>query len=145
MIVTIFRKAGYGTLSALLIFACLTTIGCPAEKETLWTAAANSPDGRWIASARTESISGPGTSAVLTGVYLQRANSSEPAERILGFGEGPDLMRPRLTWRSPSELDIFFTSPPNLTFQVVKYAGLDVVVRTQTGDVPSGTTDAHLP
>jgi hypothetical protein len=70
----------------------------------------------------------------LSGVYLQRASSSEEPFPVLAFGEGPSLMKPQLAWPAPNELDIRFYSEPHLDTQVVKYAGVTISVNVLNGD-----------
>jgi hypothetical protein len=97
-------------------------IGC-SRPETLWEAKVASPDGQWIASARTAAYGGGPIAAVLSSVYLQRAKSSDQPFPVLAFGEGPSLMKPQLRWLASDELEVSFRSEPHLDTQVVKYAG----------------------
>ena len=117
-------------LCLFLLAYCGLTAGCSQQKETLWSSDARSPDGHWLAEARTNDFSGPGTAAVYSVVNLRRTDSSFPPETILAFGENPvELQRPEMKWQSSGELDIVFTREPHLDTQVARYAGVDIVVR----------------
>jgi hypothetical protein len=113
--------------------AALALAGCGRSGETIWQIAAPSPDGTWIATGRADRHSGPGNAAIVTGVYLQRIHGSGGAEPVLSFFNDlpPDKGGISLTidWLTPSHLQITFNRHPDLYFQVVKYAGIDVSVR----------------
>ncbi len=107
--------------------------GCGRGGETIWSVAAPSPDGIWIATGRADRHSGPGNAAIVTGVYLQRIHDSGGAEPVLSFFNDlpPDKGGISLTidWLTPSHLKITFSRHPDLYLQVVKYAGIDISVR----------------
>jgi hypothetical protein len=64
---------------------CVLAISCQREGDTIWSAELRSPDGRWIASARTIENSGFGTGSIQTNVYLKRTSGSTSPETILSF------------------------------------------------------------
>src|SRR5216683_3591199 len=68
----------------IALLSCVLHLGCRAV-ETIWSAQAVSPDGYWLATAKTELHGGFGTAGVVTSVYLKRTNGSSPAVEILGF------------------------------------------------------------
>jgi hypothetical protein len=84
-------------ISLIIVAVCLLGFGC--EYSTVWKAEVRSPDGSWIASARTVQGGGPGTAHLDTIVYLQQINSSgtpfgTPLE-VLGFScENNSVPRP---------------------------------------------------
>jgi hypothetical protein len=111
--------------------------GCSSDQVTVWSTQAPSPDGQWIAIGRTDQYSGPGNAAIITGVYLRPASSSHPADPILHFEDnfppGKGGIELALAWLSPTHLQVTFSRRPNLSFQVVKFAGIEISVR----DLPS--------
>ena len=125
--------------SFVCVVAMLVPIfsGCSSDQVTVWSTQAPSPDGQWIAIGRTDQYSGPGNAASITGVYLRPAGSSHPADPILHFDDnfppGKGGIELTLVWLSPTHLQVTFSRHPNLNFQVVKYAGIDISVR----DLPS--------
>jgi hypothetical protein len=124
------------TLIGALFLSAGSLIGC-SRPETLWQAKLASPDGQWIASARTAAYGGGPTATVLSEVYLQRTKSSEQPFPVLAFGEGPSLMKPQFRWLAPHELEVSFRSEPHLDTQVVKYAGVNIVVKVRPSESTS--------
>ncbi len=71
-----------------VLAACALMCGCPEackEGGTTWTAEARSPDGLWLATARSQQWGGPGTAYDATTVYLKWVRGSQPPIQILGF------------------------------------------------------------
>jgi hypothetical protein len=119
----------------LLVLFCSWTLisGCGTDVRTVWSIQAPSPDGYWVASGRADQHSGPGNAAIVMGVYLRRANGSVPEEPVLNFfndlppgNGGISLM---MRWLTPTHLQVTFSRHPDLYFQVVKYAGIDISVQ----------------
>lgn len=109
-------------LIAAVLFTCS---GC--REPVTWSTESRSPDGTWIATAKTAEYSGFGTGAVETTVSIKRSNGSGSPERVLGFAEaGPD-MDLKLQWDAPSHLLVVYkANPAVLYFQVVKTSGVDI-------------------
>jgi hypothetical protein len=141
---TVIRKP----ISLIIVAACLLGIGC-VDSTTIWKAEVRSPDGSWIASARTVSGGGFGTGYLDTIVYLQQTNSSgtpfgTPLE-VLGFNCNNNLVSKTDTldnvanaggkidltmkWVTRSHLEVTYARNPDLYFQVVKAEGVDISVR----------------
>lgn len=127
------------TIPLIIIGVCVLMSGCH-DVATIWSAEARSPDGYWIASARTEQHGGPGTAGIITSVYLKRINVSQPPMEVLGFSCDGPASRPGGTinlvmkWVTPSRLEVTYDGHPNLYFQVVKVAGIDISVRDLSGE-----------
>jgi hypothetical protein len=80
-------------ISFVIVGACALASGCgPA---TIWSAQSRSPDGLWLASARTLENSGFGTGAFIAEVFLKRTNVSKPPQAILSFWHDPSLASPQ--------------------------------------------------
>src|SRR6266478_5616802 len=96
--------------------------GCGRGGETIWSVAAPSPDGIWIATGRADRHSGPGNAAIVAGVYLQRIHDSGGAEPVLSFFNDlpPEKGGISLTidWLKPSNLKVTFSRHPDLYLQV---------------------------
>jgi hypothetical protein len=121
--------------NALLIFTlcgCLSTVGCHKGVETIWTTQIRSPDGQWIANARTDQSSGFGTDGAITAVYLTPYNGSRPPVRILSLSQNQNaqtsLIDLKMTWKDSTHLDVTYKEHPNLDFQAVKYAGIEISI-----------------
>jgi hypothetical protein len=115
--------------SLLVIFVCAYGSGCE-DVATVWQAEARSPDGVWVAVAKTRQHGGPGTAGVETGVELERANHTGGKQIVLGFFHNPNNTDPRMllkmTWLSPTHLQVEYGNQATLTFEVVKYQGVDI-------------------
>ena len=93
-----------------------------------------SPDGRWLASARTTRWFGPGTPGEETNVYLKRASDPHPPERVLGFGHDAAASQAgtvhlTLKWVTPTHLEAVYDGHAAIDYQVVKHDGIDISVQ----------------
>lgn len=71
-------------LLVVAIFASLA--GCHASG-TIWAADVKSPNGLWLASARTVEYGGPGNAGLFTYVYLKPTSGSQSMVQILEFDD----------------------------------------------------------
>jgi hypothetical protein len=151
------RRTGRGTsrgsvtrkaIPLVAVALCVLGIACQ-DVYTVWTEEARSPDGLWIASARTEQHGGPGTAGIDTIVYLKWTRDSNPPQEVLGFACGGPVPRPfvldnkanaggtidlRMKWLTPRHLEVAYNSGEgSLYFQVVKTGGIDISVRDLSG------------
>lgn len=119
----------------LVVGVFASASGCgPA---TIWSAEARSPDGSWLARARTLENSGFGTGAFVTDVYLKRTDASKPPQAILSFWHDSSLASPQsgatinltMGWAAPTHLEVTYEGHADLSFEVVKYADIDISVR----------------
>jgi hypothetical protein len=119
------------------------TSGCRKGTETIWSAEAKSPDGQWLAKAQTDQRSGFGTDGAVTAVYLQPSNGARSPVQVLSFSQNQNaqtsLIDLKMNWIDETHLEVSYKEHPNLDFQAVKYAGIDISVR----DLSSGTTNAN--
>jgi hypothetical protein len=118
--------------SLLILVACFSVSGCH-RVSTIWSAEARSPDGHWLAIARTDQSIGPGTNFDVTVVYLKRTGDSQPPTQILFLihdeESGSDSIDLKMNWLMPSHLEVTYREHPTLDFQAVKCAGIDISVR----------------
>jgi hypothetical protein len=103
----------------------ITLVGCGPK--LVWSTTAVSPDGKWIAGARTQMWSGPGIGTVGSSVYLVRAHASDPRD-VVDYLEGAKSPRPQIEWRSANDLVVRVPSPADLNLQVVKFADIRISV-----------------
>src|SRR5260370_10484750 len=135
-------SATFKAIFGIVLGICLLEAGCAAP--TVWKQEVRSPDGSWIAIARTVQSGGYGTASIITSVSLKQATISQPPMEVLGFScEGP-VPRPyvhdnaaksggtislTMKWLTPSHLDLTYHGHADLYFQAVKYAGIEISVR----------------
>jgi hypothetical protein len=130
------RRDWSWVLSTIVVFlpVCglsLLLFGCNGPKKT-WSAESRSPDGKMIATAETIVASGIGTGDVGTRVYLNWSTGSQPETIIVAFAEGPDEPGGhdvRMTWLTPTHLEVSYGGHRALDFQAVKCHGIDISVR----------------
>ena len=119
-------------VSLVILGVCIFGSGC-REHQTIWSAESRSPDSNWLANASTVQHSGPGNAGLYTSVYLKRTNDSSSGEEVLGFSHDPtsqsNTIDLKMTWITPSHLEVDYNGHASLYFQVVKYAGIDISVR----------------
>ena len=114
----------------ITIAVCVLLCGCNPTKT--WSAEARSPDGYWLAIARSEQWSGPGNAYGATTVFLKSVKGSQPATQVLGFSHEYATMNLKMEWATPTHLHVTYgeSARPgdhvNLDFQVVKCAGIDI-------------------
>lgn len=113
-----------------LVLAALsiTLLGCGPKM--IWSTTSVSPDGKWIASARTQMWSGPGIGTVGSSVYLVRAHESHDPTEVVDYLEGAKSPRPQIEWRSVNDLVVRVPNPANLNLQVVKFADIRISVES---------------
>jgi hypothetical protein len=130
-------------ISLIIIGVCVSSFGCH-DAPTIWTAEARSPDGLWIASARTIQNGGFGSAHIDTIVYLKGTKDANPPREVLGFSCDGPAPRPyvlnnvanaggtinlTMKWVTPSHLNVTYDKHLDLYFQVVKFAGIDISVQ----------------
>jgi hypothetical protein len=124
------RKA----LSLLILGLCVLGVGCQ-NVATTWSTEAPSPDGLWLATARSQQVGGAGTAYDGTSVYLKWTKGSQPPTHVLGFSHHYATMNLKMEWVTPTHLEVTYgpSARPgdhvSLDFQVVKCAGIDISVR----------------
>ncbi len=119
--------------TSLLIFGiCILLSGCKNSEQT-WSAEAKSPDGKFVATARTLAPGGWGTgSPPETSVDLNWTTGSQGSAEILAFipeSDEPDSMSVGMNWLTPMHLELTYKGHPTFDFQAVKCRGVDITVR----------------
>jgi hypothetical protein len=124
-----------------IIGVCLPLSGCE-HAITTWSGEARSPDGRWVATARSERWAGPGTAYDATTVYLKWTDGGKAPMQVLAFSHQFPTMNLKMEWMTPNHLDVTYgeSARPgdhvHVDFQVVRYGNVDISLRdlsTQTG------------
>jgi hypothetical protein len=86
------------TAVKLIIFsACLFGLGCQ-DVGTTWEEEARSPDGLWLAAARSQQWGGPGTAYDATSVYLKWVRGSQPPVLVMAFSHQFATMNLKMKW-----------------------------------------------
>jgi|SRR5208282_3785275 len=123
------------TAIALMVIAvCVLGSGCQ-DVGTTWSAEARSPDGLWLATARSQQWGGLGTAYDATTVYLKWIKGSQPPTQVLGFSHQYATMNLNMEWLTPTHLEVTYgpsASPGDhvsLDFQAIKCGGIDISVR----------------
>lgn len=130
-------------LLLLVWWLCVLIGGCH-DVATTWSAETQSPDGHWVASARSQQWGGPGTAYDATSVYLKRlAGTPKSPTQVLVFSHQYATMNLRMDWVTPTHLDVRYgpSSRPGdrvtLEFQVAKIDGVDISVESLPGATTS--------
>lgn len=122
---------------------CSSLMCCAPNPKTVWSITATSPDGQWIAGARTQGWSGPGIGTVESSVYLERTQGSRQAREpqdVVSYPEGQGNARPQIKWLSTTELVVSIPAQAqaHLDLQVVKFADVQIKVHV----LPSGVSSS---
>ncbi len=122
----------------IIVGVCVLLSACRDNPTMTWSSEARSPDGRWIASARTDQYSGPGNAGLYTTVELRRTSGQKSPMEILLLDQqevGPITLK--MNWLTSSHLEVAYTEHATLDFQVVKSAGIDISVRDLSSETAS--------
>jgi hypothetical protein len=124
-------------------FLALVT-GCGEDSRAVWKEQLTSPDLVWVASVVTIQNGGFGSGGISTSVYLSRANNGAGRTEVLGFSCDGPIPRPyvldnvanrggsinlKMKWLGPKHLEVTFSGHPDLYFQAVKFAGIEISMR----------------
>jgi hypothetical protein len=123
----------------------LLATACSQRPPIVWSAEARSPDGQWVATARSDQFSGPGNAAIVSGVYLRHADGSGSEQPVLHFLDElpPEKggIKMRVIWVAPTHLEVTFDRTPKLNLLVAKFSGIDISVRDpQNSLIENGAT-----
>ena len=134
---------GLKAILVALVGICMLVPGCQ-DVATVWEAQVRSPDGHWIASARTQQHGGPGTAGIVTTVYLEQPDNANSSVEVLGFFCDGPVSRPfrldnvanaggtidlKMKWTNSSHLDVTYDGHASLDFQVAKVHGIEISVQ----------------
>ena len=112
----------------LTVLLVTLAIGC-RDAKTISAAESQSPDGQWIALARTDQYSGPGTAGILSTVSLRQVKGRQDRIEVLQLSHDTISVDLKMNWITPSHLEITYRQPASVDFQAIKCGGIDVSVR----------------
>jgi len=136
------EKPGTPVSYALGIMKTLTRIGSQLyfiaavsgckDSAVIWSKDVESPDHRWVASAHTEQLGGPGTAAVITSVSLHAAKTSRRPLEILSLENASaypgGITNIEMNWKTANQLELIYRGDATIDFQAVKVANVEVSV-----------------
>jgi hypothetical protein len=140
------RKAFVTFLCLGVVFTSVTSCGNKRDL-TVWAAQDPSLDLKWIASADMIQNGGFGFGSISSSVYLARAGSRESPIGVLTFSCDGPMPRPyvldnvankggsiglTMKWITPSHLHVVYEDHPQLAFQAVKLAGIDITIENRS-------------
>jgi hypothetical protein len=138
-----FRSVTHASFLSVLA-AFILEAGC--SPPTIWfSEEAKSPDGMWIAYARTVENSGFGTGAVVTDVYLKRTTFAASSMAILSLTHDHNLpsqsgktIHLTMAWQPSNRLEVAYDGHADIGFQVVKLSNITIVLRDRSRDLAGG-------
>lgn len=107
---------------------CAAALSC-RDVATIWTTQSHSPDGLWVATARTDQYGGPGTAGIQSFVSLRQTRGRQDEVKILQLSQDTTSIGLTLDWLSPTHLEITYNKPANVDFQAIKCAQIEISVR----------------
>jgi hypothetical protein len=136
------------TLLAVTLATAILS-GC-RHYPTVWRTELRSPDGKWLAIARTDQYGGFGTAYVDTVVTLTRLdgtiNRGRPFDILVYPGGGPIRksyvlsdenagggVNLQMKWLTPTNLEIDYSGNINPDLQVVRFGGVDITLDRRDG------------
>jgi hypothetical protein len=120
---------GVASVLAWLMLVLLSALAGCRDVATIWSSESRSPDGRWIATARTEQYGGPGTAGVLSTVFLEQVYGRRDKIQVLQLSQDAASVELKLNWLAPTHLEITYKQPASVDFQAIKCGGIDISVR----------------
>jgi hypothetical protein len=121
-------------MTVLIVSLCVLLSGC-SNVATIWSTESRSPDGRWVARAVTEQHSGPGNALLQTTVLLKHTKGPKEPIEVLLFTQDAKSIDLKMSWLTPSHLEVTYEQPAEIDFQAIKCGGVDISVR----DLSNGT------
>jgi hypothetical protein len=128
-----------------LVSLVIALSGCMnKDRNAVWKESLPSPDLAWTATAITIQNGGFGSAGISTTVYLSRPQSADAGTEVLGFSCDGPIPRPyvldnvankggsidlKMKWLTPTHLEVTFSGHPDLYFQAIRFAGIDISVR----------------
>lgn len=125
--------------STILLSCCLVS-GCK-DAATIWSTESSSADGRWVAVAHTDQYGGPGTAAIMTTVSLNQVKGRQDKIEILQLSQNSTNVDLKLSWLTPTHLEITYKQPASVDFQVIKCGGIDISVRDISKETASNSLE----
>jgi hypothetical protein len=132
-------RGRYRLLYVSLVVSSCALLSCSLKPETIWSTTEPSPDGLWVAGARTQMWSGPGIGTVESSAYLVRANDSHDPRDVISYPEGQGDPHPQIKWRSAKELVVIVPAHTTLDLQVIKFADIQISLEY----LPSGASTSN--
>jgi hypothetical protein len=135
----------------IVIGLCIVLSSCGGNSETIWSAEAKSPNGKWLAQASTLQSSGFGTADVETGVYLKWVAGAHPPTMILGFSDNSaypsGATNVKMRWITNSHLDVMYGAGATLNFQAIKAGGIEITAGESTCEMrhQCSSDQSHVP
>jgi hypothetical protein len=140
-------KVGKHKSSAVLkglvfVVALSCVLGCGGQDDvaTTWSAEAKSPDGRWLATARSQQWGGPGTAYDATTVSLKKLHSSDPPKQVLLFFHQFGTMNLDMKWLTATHLDVTYGPSAragdrvNLDSEIARFDGIEISAQNLTDE-----------
>jgi hypothetical protein len=124
------------TISLAILIPWIVFAGCE-DKATIWSTESRSPDGGWIAKARTDQWGGPGTAAVISSVSLQRTEGARNEIEVLELWQDSYPIKLTLRWLTPTHLEVAYRGSARVDFQAIRCAGIDISVSDTTRMISS--------
>jgi len=115
------------------------------DAATILSEEAQSPDGLWLATARSQQSGGPGPAYGSTTVYLKWVKGSQPPRQVLEFSHQYSRMNLTMQWVTPTHLVVTYGASArpdghvSLNFQAVKCANVDISVRDLSSEAINTT------
>jgi hypothetical protein len=133
--------------AATFLLFCVVLSGCSCKSsEKIWSAEARSPDGKMLASARTDARSGFGTGYIGTVVHLNWTKGSRPPMEILRLSDDYEMPSEEISvemkWLTPTHLELTYKGHRTLILQAAKCEGVDISVRDLSTSTTNSSTQA---
>jgi hypothetical protein len=122
------RSSGHVAVWLSTVLLCVLVAGC-RDAATIWSTESKSPDGRWVASAHTDQNGGPGAAGILSTVTLRQVKGRQDKIEVLQLSQDATSVDLKLSWLTPSHLEITYKQPASIDFQAIKCGGIDITVR----------------
>src|SRR5437868_13053600 len=90
-----------------LVGVSIVLYGCDNEATT-WSAELASPNGQWIAVAKSQQWGGPGTAYDATTVSLKSGRTSDPPTEIIGFSHQAPTIKLTMSWVTATRLEVSY-------------------------------------
>jgi hypothetical protein len=139
--VTRTQLSAEGCVRGVIVVVVVLALLCACSKEVIWSAKVVSPNGKWIASARTDVWDGPGVGAAATAVCLARSIEPNQCTDVVVYPPSATNPTPKIIWTSDDELVVRIPDPSKVVLQTVKFSNIRIVLEA----LPNGDSAAIRP
>jgi hypothetical protein len=113
---------------SVVVVVAISVVLAACSKEVVWSVRVVSPNGQWIAGARTDMWDGLGVGAAASSVCLARSSEPDKCTDVIVYPPSATSPAPGIKWASDDELVVRIPEPSKVALQTVKFSNVQIVL-----------------